>query len=92
MAGKAFDHTFERNGTVTWRMNGGKPSSEHHYEVAACSDSVELVSYLGTSGYTLTVALNFDDRSLVAVASNEKELVVQHGRFEMLPEQPEAHA
>ena len=46
MAGKAFDHTFDPNGTVTWRMNGGKPSSEHHYEVAACSDSVELVSYL----------------------------------------------
>jgi hypothetical protein len=94
LAGKTVEHMFDPSGSVTWSMQGGKPSREHHYEVARCSDSVHLVSYLGTSGYTLTVALNFDDHSLVAFASNEKELVVQHGSFEVVEtgQQPHTHA
>jgi hypothetical protein len=41
------------------------------------------VSYLSSSGYTLTVVLDNRSKHVVAFASNEKELTVQHGTFEM---------
>jgi hypothetical protein len=85
MAGKTFEHVFAPSGTVTFSQLDGKanpqPSREHRYRAARVSEEVSLVSYLGTSGYALTVALNFATHKLVAVASNEKELVLQHGSF-----------
>ena len=47
-------------------------------------DSVYAVSYLGSSGYTLTVVLNFADMSAVSFASNEKDWFPARGSFEMV--------
>jgi hypothetical protein len=86
MAGKTFEHTFGKDGAVTFRELGGKsagkPGHAERYETATLGDGVTAVAYLAPSGYTLTTVL--DDRSgrLVAFASNDKELFVQHGTFE----------
>src|SRR5688572_17941752 len=88
MAGKAFDHTFSRNGSVTFREVDGdpnaKPGMAEQYQVASLGQDVHAVSYLSPSGYTLTVVLDYKTRKLVAFASNEKTLTMQHGTFEPL--------
>ena len=94
MANKTFEHTFDKGGTVTWRMldekGQGKPSKEKEtekdketkYEAVIVGQNVQAISYLGSSGYTLTVILDFQTNKLVAFASNEKDLTVQRGTFE----------
>ncbi len=86
MAGKSFDHAFNRHGGVTFREVGGdpnaKPGSADQYQVASLAQDVHAVSYLSASGYTLTAVLDFKSRRLVAFASNETSLTMQHGRFE----------
>jgi molybdenum cofactor biosynthesis protein MoaF len=89
MAGKAFEHTFGEGGVVTWRSldqheNGAKNGTpaETKYELATVGEYVYAVSYLASSGYTLTVVLDYRTGRLVAFASNEKQLAVQHGSFQ----------
>lgn len=55
-------------------------------EIEVLGDDVCVVSYLGPSGYTLTTVLDMRTDKLVAFASNEKELTVQHGRFHFAEE------
>jgi len=90
MAGKTFEHTFDADGTVAFRMIGGEnkpgdkpdhtPSTK--YQVATIRDNVCAVSYLSSAGYTLTTILDFATNKLVAFSSNEKMLGVQRGSFE----------
>ena len=111
MKGKSFEHTFDIDGTVAFRMldgaahkpakaedakegtegKGGKDAKDlkakptkFKYEQASVSPDVHAVSYLSDSGYTLTCMLDFKTGNLVAFASNEKELVLQHGHFEVV--------
>src|SRR4051812_2223624 len=85
-AGKTFEHEFNQDGTLTYREvsngAGGKPSDPKKYEFAKLSEDVWIVAYLGTSGYTLTATLDFDTGKVVSVASNEKSVLIQSGRFE----------
>ena len=91
MAGKALEHTFASDGTVTWRElgeprksgNGSPAEPGVRYEVARVNDDVYAVAYLAKSGYTLTSVLDTRAGTIVSFASNEKELVVQHGMFEV---------
>ena len=99
MAGKSFEHSFRSDGTVTWRETGaektpkqptnserngkGQVDSQAKYEISPVNDEVYAVSYLSASGYTLTSVLDFARGTVVSVASNEKELVVQRGTFEV---------
>ena len=87
VAGKSYDHTFSRNGNVSFQEVGGDATakgSADHYHVAPVSQDVFAVSYLAPNGYTLTVILDYKTLKLVAFASNEKSLTVQHGTFEPL--------
>lgn len=92
MAGKSFDHTFSRHGSVTFREVGSdpnaKPGSAEQYQVASLGQEVHAVSYLSGSGYTLTVVLDYKTLKLVAFASNESSLIMQHGTFEPLGSAP----
>jgi hypothetical protein len=92
MAGKAFDHTFSRNGRVTFREVDGdpnaKPGTAEQYQVASLGQDVHAVSYLTGSGHTLTVVLDYRTLKLVAFASNEKSLIMQQGTFEPLGSAP----
>jgi len=92
--GKTFEHTFGKDGHVSYHMLDGKPlgksengsakSENPKYEVASVTDDVYTVAYLAPSGYTLTSVLDLDAGTIVSIASNEKELVVQRGTFEVL--------
>ena len=88
MAGKSFDHTFSRNGQVTFREVGSDPNakagSADQYQIASLGQDVHVLSYLTGRGHTLTVALDYRTMKLVAFASNETSLTVQHGAFELL--------
>ena len=92
MAGKSFDHTFSRNGNVTFREVDSDPNakagSADQYQVASLGQDVYAVSYLTSNGNTLTVVLDYKTLKLVAFASNDKSLVMQHGSFELLGSAP----
>lgn len=85
VAGKTFEHVFEADGGVSYRVvdsaKGAKSTREDKYEVAPLSESVCAVSYLASSGYTLTTVLDFSSQRCVAFASNEEGVTVQRGTF-----------
>lgn len=87
MADKRYEHTFAADGSVSFRLLGGesagKPTRVDRYEAESVGPAVHAVSYLGPSGHTLTTVLDFNTGKLVAFASNEKELSVHHGTFEV---------
>jgi hypothetical protein len=87
--GESHEHVFHDDGSVEYaRLDGDKPkgayTKEKRYGAMKVSDEVELVSYLAASGYTLTAALNFRDRSLHAFASNDKQWFACTGTFEVV--------
>ena len=88
--GQTFDHTFNDDGSVVWRIVSGKPNAplnrETHSGVVPLGDQVAMVSYLSSNGFTLTAALNFADMRLTAFASNGESWTMQRGSFELLPE------
>jgi hypothetical protein len=93
MKGRTFEHRFANDGTVSWRevdgsagsgANAGNGSAEvpsAKYEYARINDDVYAISYLSGSGFTLTTIVDGPSGGIVSVASNEKELVIQHGRL-----------
>jgi hypothetical protein len=97
MLGKTFEHDFDRNGMVTWRMldaphqdKAGSTSPAAKYEFETVGEDVYAISYLSASGYTLTVVLDYRTGRLVAFASNEQSISVQHGSFERSESPPRA--
>ena len=88
MKGKPFEHEFTNDGKVSWKAAGdAKPPAESSvaYQAARITDDVYVVSYLAGSGWTLTTVVDERTGAIVSFASNEKELVVQHGRIEPTP-------
>ncbi|MDP9245010.1 MAG: MoaF N-terminal domain-containing protein [Chloroflexota bacterium] len=82
MKGKGFEHRFGSDGRVSWKEAGdAKPSADStaKYQHARVNDDVYVFSYLSGSGYTLTSVVDEKTGSVVSFASNEKELMVQHG-------------
>ena len=78
-AGKTYEHTFGADGTVVFHevgegnaraSAGGEGGTRYaSFEVAP---GMHLVSYLARSGFTLTVLVNRDARTVHGFASNEK--------------------
>jgi hypothetical protein len=90
-AGTTYEHTFRPDGRVVWRdvSNGGTKSEtgarETHgakYASFEIAPAAHLVSYLSESGYTLTVAVNFETQKCFGVASNQKEWYPLTGTLE----------
>jgi hypothetical protein len=89
MAGKSFDHTFNDDGSLTFKMLNadsdkkdlGKSTRIEKYEVATLGTDVTVVSYFVPHGFTLTVAMDMKTKKLVAFSSNDKGVSVQHGTF-----------
>jgi hypothetical protein len=54
------------------------------YGAFRVTDDVFIVSYLSNEGYTLTVALNFDDSSMAGFASGAKEWFPLKGTFTVI--------
>lgn len=88
VAGQIHEHAFERDGTVKWRCvqgeGGDKTHTEQRYDMERVSEDVGVVSYLSSTGYTLTAVLNFRDRTIVAYASNGKDWSPARGTFEVV--------
>ena len=86
--GASHDHEFHTDGTVEYRSAGAKSdekwTKEKEYSARPVADDVYLVSYLGASGYTLTVALNFKDHHMIGIASGAKDWYPVEGSFEVL--------
>jgi hypothetical protein len=75
---------------TTKSSTNGRPKTDERraqtkakYEVAPINEDVYAVSYLSASGFTLTSVLDFSAGNLVSFASNEKQLVLQRGTFEV---------
>jgi hypothetical protein len=87
-AGTTYQHVFGTDGRVRWsQVNQGKPGepgkdSEAEYKASEVAEGVLAVSYLAPSGFTLTTILDTEEGTVVAYASNEEQLFVQHGTFE----------
>ena len=85
-AGGTYEHTFGEDGSVSFRKlngasDGGKPTREKKYASFEVAPEVQLVSYLAESGYTLTIAMNFDTGRIYGFASNDKEWHPVSGRL-----------
>jgi uncharacterized protein YndB with AHSA1/START domain len=84
MRGKAFDHTFHPDGTVTWQGADGVKNRADNAAIEKIGDECFVGSYLGTKGYTLTTVFNLETGALVSFASDGKEWSEHHGRVELL--------
>jgi len=97
--GAVHEHLFHDDGTVEWHTVSDHgalvdkvveatraPSARERpaYAAASITYDVCLLSYLSSSGFTLTVALNFNDGTTTGFASNEKIWVPVRGRFEVM--------
>jgi hypothetical protein len=91
-AGKTYEHTFNNDGTVTFKEVGGAPPSGAggsampgaKYASFDIAPNVQLVSYLSSHGYTLTVAMNLASKKLHGFASNDKEWYPVEGTVEIV--------
>ncbi len=88
-AGGTYEHTFGKDGKVSFRKvdgsskdQGGAEKAETKYASFEVAPEVQLVSYLSDSGYTLTVAMNFETNRIYGFASNDKEWHPVSGRLE----------
>ena len=75
--GTTYEHVFNADGTVSFRdvkdppKPGGKATTRYaSYEVGP---GMHFVTYLGDSGYTLTVLVDMNKKKLYSVASSSKE-------------------
>jgi hypothetical protein len=88
-AGGTYEHAFNPDGSVEFKKldsdGKGKPTRVKKYAAFEVAPKVHLVSYLAEeSGYTLTVALNFDTLRLYGFASNDKEWHPVSGTLEVV--------
>jgi hypothetical protein len=86
MPNVSFEHTFNEDGSLLWRildgpMKGGS-AKEKQYAAVKVAKEVYAVSYLAASGHTLTVVLNFETKHMCGFASNDKEWYPLNGTFE----------
>src|SRR5262249_30991762 len=89
--GQTHEHVFHEDGTVEWHAVGATGKNDSPGEAdrpkffsVEVTDDFWLVSYLSKSGYTLTVVLNFEDGSMVGIASNDKNWLPVRGRFKVV--------
>jgi hypothetical protein len=97
--GKTYEHVFHDDGTVEWRdadasktaastetpkVDGTAKKARVEYAAVKIADDVYLVSYKSNEGYTLTVALDFNDNSITGFASGAKEWYEIHGTLELV--------
>jgi hypothetical protein len=95
--GKTHEHVFHEDGTVEWHEPGGgakpsgagsqkgaSPKERPEYGATKVADEIYVVSYLAASGFTLTVVLNFRDRSVAGFASGAKDWFPVRGTLEVV--------
>jgi len=88
VAGTTFEHVFDEDGSVMWRIvegeHQGATARERPCAAVSVNETTWVVSYLGSSGHTLTVVLNLDDHRAVGFASNDKSWSSFRGTFALV--------
>jgi hypothetical protein len=88
VAGMHFEHVLNEDGTIAWRaLDGpwkGASAQEPRYDAMKVSDDVHAVSYLATSGNTLTVVLNLSTGRAFGFASSHTEWHSMTGTVEVI--------
>jgi len=88
VAGTLFEHTFDGDGTVVWRIVSGPGEGasrrEPRYGTFRVAPDVHVLSYLSASGHTLTVVLNLADGRMFGFASSDKDWSPATGTFEVV--------
>ena len=84
--GKTFEHRFHEDGSVSYSEVGrdGEPAKATESAVERVTDDVHVVSYLASSGFTLTVVLNFENGTALSFASNDQSWFRAKGSFEVV--------
>jgi hypothetical protein len=95
--GTTHEHVFHEDGTVEWRdaersepeaaaagASPRRPPDKPAYAAIKVAEQTYIVSYLASSGYTLTVVLNFRDHQLIGFASGAKEWYPLRGTFDVV--------
>lgn len=89
--GKSHEHIFHDDGTVEWHDAGAAPAKQPSkepervpYAAFEVAPEIFAVSYLATSGFALTVVLNFATKDMVGIASGAKEWYPLRGIFEVV--------
>ena len=87
--GATHEHVFNADGSVDYRKVSdgsaeGKMTHEKKYGAARLTDQVYVVSYLASSGFTLTVAIDFAGDGIVGFASNDKQWFPVKGTYEVV--------
>jgi hypothetical protein len=84
--GATHEHVFHEDGTVEWHSAAAGTKQDRPERVRFAdervAEGVRLASYLSRSGYTLTLVLNFQRRSIAGVASNDSQWMPVHGTLE----------
>jgi len=87
-AGQTHEHIFHTDGSVSYAQVDPQRSPQHttekQYGALEIGDDIVLVSYLASSGYTLTVAMDFRNHRLQGFASGAKDWYPVQGRFDEL--------
>lgn len=90
--GKVHEHRFHDDGTVEWRAVGDRPHADDkpahaerpEYFAADLGHDACFMSYLSpTSGFTLSLVLNFANRTILGAASNDKQWTPVRGWLEI---------
>ncbi len=82
MKGKTFEHTFGKDGTVSFRCTSDdKMTGKAPYELSEVSPGIYAVSYLVQGGATLTTVLDTNTHKLVSFSSMNDKLAQHHGTF-----------
>ena len=92
--GSTYEHVFHEDGTVEWHDPGARKSTaggqgaaakeKPDYAAVRVADDIYAVSYLAGSGYTLTVVLNFREKTIVGFASSAKDWHPVQGTFQVV--------
>jgi len=88
MPGASFEHLFNADGSITWRIlegeHKGATRTEKSYAAVKINDKTWAISYLSSSGHTLTVVLNLDDGKAIGFGSDDKSWCALNGTFEFV--------
>lgn len=87
-ASATHEHVFHTDGTVAYaQIEPDRPpqyTTAKQYGAYQLAEDIYLMSYLGTAGWSLTVAMNFKDKRLQGFAANATQWYPVEGRFEEL--------
>lgn len=82
------EYVFHTDGSVSYAPIESDRAPEYttakQYGAFEVAEDIYLVSYLDTSGYALSVALNFKERHLQGFATSATQWYPVQGRFEEL--------